>query len=78
MKNNKINFLALPLALAFTISVAADMTLEEVVVTAQKTESSLQDTPIAITAITEGTIFEVSSQHFDSDSYRVWKGDTLK
>ena len=60
MKNNKINFLALPLALAFSISVAADMTLEEVVVTAQKTESSLQDTPIAITAITEGTIRDLN------------------
>ena len=60
MKNIKLNFLALPLALAFTISVAADMTLEEVVVTAQKTESSLQDTPIAITAITEGTIRDLN------------------
>ena len=60
MKNNKINFLALPLALVFSISVAADMTLEEVVVTAQKTESSLQDTPIAITAITEGTIRDLN------------------
>ena len=33
--------------------------------------------PHQLEAITEGTIFEVSSQHFDSDSYRVWKGDTL-
>ena len=27
---------------------------------------------------TEGTIFEVSTTHFDSDSYRVWKGDSQK
>ena len=60
MKNIKFNLLALPLVLAFSISVAADMTLEEVVVTAQKTESSLQDTPIAITAITEGTIRDLN------------------
>ena len=60
MKNIKFNLLAIPLVLAFSISVAADMTLEEVVVTAQKTESSLQDTPIAITAITEGTIRDLN------------------
>jgi hypothetical protein len=29
-------------------------------------------------AKTEGTIFEVSTTHFDSDSYRVWKGDSQK
>jgi hypothetical protein len=26
--------------------------------------------------LTDGTVFEVSTQHFDSDSYRVWKGDS--
>ena len=32
--------------------------------------------PHQIEALTEGTIFEVSTQHFDEDSYRVWKGDS--
>jgi len=27
-------------------------------------------------ALTDGTVFEVSTQHFDSDSYRVWRGDS--
>jgi hypothetical protein len=26
--------------------------------------------------LTDGTIFEVSSQHFDTDSYRIQKGDS--
>ena len=42
------------------LSQSSDSRLEEVVVTAQKTESSLQDTPIAITAITEGTIRDLN------------------
>jgi hypothetical protein len=29
-------------------------------------------------AITDGEVFEVSTEHFDSDSYRVWKGDSQK
>ena len=33
--------------------------------------------PHQIIAETDGTIFEVSSQHFDEDSYRVFPGDTL-
>ena len=28
-------------------------------------------------ALTDGVVFEVSTQHFDSDSYRIWKGDVL-
>ena len=32
--------------------------------------------PHQIMALTDGTIFEVSTQHFDEDSYRVWKGDS--
>ena len=31
--------------------------------------------PHQIIAITDGEIFEVSTQHFDEDSYRVMKGD---
>jgi mannose-6-phosphate isomerase-like protein (cupin superfamily) len=32
--------------------------------------------PHQLKALTEGRIYEVSTQHFDSDSYRVWKGDS--
>lgn len=31
--------------------------------------------PHQLIAMTDGTIYEVSTTHFDSDSYRVWKGD---
>ena len=41
------------------------------------TVRQLPGQPHQLEAITEGTIFEVSTQHFDSDSYRVWKGDVL-
>lgn len=34
--------------------------------------------PHQLESITEGKIFEVSTEHFDSDSYRVWKGDSQK
>jgi quercetin dioxygenase-like cupin family protein len=34
--------------------------------------------PHQLEAITDGVIFEISTQHFDSDSYRVWKGDSQK
>ena len=33
--------------------------------------------PHQLEAITDGVVFEVSTQHFDSDSYRVWRGDIL-
>ena len=32
--------------------------------------------PHQLIAVTDGTVFEVSTQHFDEDSYRVWKGDS--
>ena len=32
--------------------------------------------PHQLEALFEGEIFEVSTQHFDEDSYRVWKGDS--
>ncbi len=32
--------------------------------------------PHQLEAITDGTIFEVSTQHFDSDSFRVWSGNS--
>lgn len=34
--------------------------------------------PHQLIALTEGEIFEVSTEHFDYDSYRVWKGDSQK
>jgi quercetin dioxygenase-like cupin family protein len=34
--------------------------------------------PHQLEALTDGVVFEVSTQHFDSDSYRIWQGDTLK
>lgn len=33
--------------------------------------------PHQLEALTDGVVFEVSTQHFDSDSYRIWKGDSL-
>ena len=33
--------------------------------------------PHQLIALTDGTVFEVSTQHFDSDSYRVVRGDKL-
>ena len=32
--------------------------------------------PHQLIAVTDGVVFEVSTQHFDEDSYRVFKGDT--
>ena len=31
--------------------------------------------PHQLIALTDGTVFEVSTQHFDEDSYRIQKGD---
>ena len=56
MSNLKLALFALPLALTLNINAQSFNGLEEVVVTAQKKEENLQDTPIAITAITESTI----------------------
>lgn len=32
--------------------------------------------PHQLEALTDGTVYEVSTTHFDSDSYRVWRGDS--
>ena len=32
--------------------------------------------PHQLVALTDGTVFEVSTQHFDEDSYRVFRGDS--
>ena len=42
------------------------------------TVRQLPGQPHQLIALTDGEIFEVSTQHFDSDSYRVWKGDSQK
>ena len=34
--------------------------------------------PHQLEALTDGEVFEVSTQHFNNDSYRVWKGDSQK
>ena len=56
MSNFRHIFMALPLVFALNVNAQSVGVLEEVVVTAQKKEENLQDTPIAITAITESTI----------------------
>ena len=33
--------------------------------------------PHQLEALTDGVVFEISTQHFDEDSYRVISGDTL-
>jgi hypothetical protein len=30
--------------------------------------------PHQLKAVDDGEIFEISTQHFDSDSYRIWRG----
>ena len=56
MMKIKYIFLLLPLVFVLNANAQSSGMLEEVVVTAQKKEENLQDTPIAITAITESTI----------------------
>jgi len=34
--------------------------------------------PHQLEALTDGVVFEVSTEHKDTDSYRVWKGDSQK
>ena len=34
--------------------------------------------PHQLEALEAGTVFEVSTEHFDADSYRVWAGDSQK
>ena len=60
MSNFRYIFMALPLVFAFNVNAQSAGVLEEVVVTAQKKEENLQDTPIAITAITESTIDDLN------------------
>jgi mannose-6-phosphate isomerase-like protein (cupin superfamily) len=34
--------------------------------------------PHQLEALTDGVVFEVSTEHKDEDSYRVWKGNSQK
>ena len=58
MSKLRLVFLAIPLTFIFNVNINAQSAgvIEEVVVTAQKKEESLQETPIALTAISESTI----------------------
>ena len=51
-------FIAGSLALGFNVPVFAQASLEEVIVTAQRTEQSLQDVPIAVTALSADDLVE--------------------
>jgi mannose-6-phosphate isomerase-like protein (cupin superfamily) len=52
--------------------------LNEVTLKVGDTVRQLPGQPHQLEALTDGEVFEVSTQHFDSDSYRVWKGDSQK
>lgn len=34
--------------------------------------------PHQLEALNDGVVYEVSTEHFDSDSYRVWRGDSQR
>ena len=56
---------------------------ETAVVTEQKLKKGdivrqLPGQPHQLEALTDGVVFEISTEHFDEDSYRVWKGDSQK
>ena len=50
--------LAVVVALGFQVPAFAQASLEEVIVTAQRTEQSLQDVPIAVTALSGDDLVE--------------------
>jgi mannose-6-phosphate isomerase-like protein (cupin superfamily) len=53
-----------------------DASIIEVNLKEGDTVRQLPGQPHQLEAITDGVIFEVSTQHFDEDSYRVMKGDS--
>lgn len=55
-----------------------DATVKEVILKKGDTVRQRPGQPHQLEAFTEGEIFEVSTQHFDTDSFRVWKGDSQK
>ena len=60
----RLIFMSLPLVFVLNVSAQSVGVLEEVVVTAQKKEENLQDTPIAVTAITESVIDDLDIAKF--------------
>lgn len=50
--------------------------VNEITLTSGDTVRQYPGQPHQLEALTDGVIFEVSTEHFDSDSYRVWKGDS--
>lgn len=70
---------ALPVAIAVscaTLPVSADMTLEEVIVTAQKREQTVQDVPSSVTAFTEDMLSKSNTRSF-SDLNSMAAGVTI-
>ena len=55
-----------------SVGVTHEAHLKEGDVVRQKTGQ-----PHQLIALTDGEIFEVSTTHFDEDSYRIYKGDTI-
>jgi mannose-6-phosphate isomerase-like protein (cupin superfamily) len=53
-----------------------DASIVEVNLKEGDTVRQLPGQPHQLEALTDGVIFEVSTQHFDEDSYRVMKGDS--
>jgi mannose-6-phosphate isomerase-like protein (cupin superfamily) len=53
-----------------------DASIIEVNLKEGDTVRQLPGQPHQLEALTDGVIFEVSTQHFDEDSYRVMKGDS--
>jgi mannose-6-phosphate isomerase-like protein (cupin superfamily) len=52
--------------------------IKEVILKKGDTVRQRPGQPHQLECLEEGEIFEVSTEHFDSDSYRVWKGDSQK
>lgn len=50
--------------------------LHERLLTVGDTVRQYPGQPHQLEAITDGVVFEVSTEHFNSDSYRIWKGDS--
>lgn len=51
-------------------------TISEVLLNVGDSVRQYPGQPHQLEAITDGVVFEVSTQHFDSDSYRIFKGDS--
>ena len=54
-----------------------DGTVHERIIKVGDTVRQRPGEPHQLECLEKGEVFEVSTQHFDSDSYRIWKGDTL-